>query len=168
MEEVGFIVLIPATLDAISVPLIAGGGICDGRSLIASLALGAAGVNIGTRFMATKDFPIHQDFKNKLIEFDEKDTLLVMKSLKNPSRVLRTAWSEKILEMENKQATLEELAPLISGSVSGAGWRDGAVEEGMYPGGQVIGRIHDLPTMSELVERIVAEAVEAKETIARL
>ncbi|MBW1687756.1 MAG: nitronate monooxygenase, partial [Deltaproteobacteria bacterium] len=112
--------------------------------------------------------PIHEDFKNKLIEFDEKDTLLVMKSLKNPSRVLRTAWSEKILEMENKGATLEDLAPLISGAVSSAGWREGAVKEGMYHGGQVIGRIHDLPTMSELVERIVAEAVEAKEEIARL
>lgn len=168
MEEVGFIVLIPATLDAINVPLIAGGGICDGRSLIATLALGAAGVNIGTRFMATKEFPIHKEFKDKLIEFDEKNTLLVMKSLRNPSRVLRTSWSEKILEMENKGATLEELAPLISGTVSNPGWRDGTVEEGMYPGGQVIGRIHDIPTIPELVERIVAEAVEAKEAIARL
>ena len=72
MEEVGFIVLIPAAIDAISVPLIAGGGICDGRSVIAALALGAAGVNIGTRFMATKDFPIHREFKDKLIEWDEK------------------------------------------------------------------------------------------------
>jgi nitronate monooxygenase len=168
MEEVGFIVLIPAAIDAISVPLIAGGGICDGRSVIASLALGAAGVNIGTRFMATKDFPIHREFKDKLIEWDEKSTLLVMKSLKNPSRVLRTPWSEKIMEMEGRGATLEELAPLISGSVSKFGWRDGTVEEGMYPAGQVIGRIHDAPTMSELVERIVAEAVEAKGMIARL
>ncbi len=164
----GFIVLIPAAIDAISVPLIAGGGICDGRSTIAALALGAAGVNIGTRFMATKDFPIHQEFKDKLVDTDEKDTLIVMKSLKNPSRVLRTSWSEKIIEMEKKGATLEELAPLISGSVSRSGWRDGTVEEGMYPGGQVIGRIHDVPTMRELMDRIVAEALETKEMIARL
>jgi len=168
MEEVGFIVLIPAAIDAVSVPLIAGGGICDGRSMIASLALGAAGVNIGTRFMATKDFPIHREFKDKLIEWDEKNTLLVMKSLRNPSRVLQTPWSERILEAENKGATLEELIPLISGSVSKLGWREGTVEEGMYPAGQVIGRIHDVPTMSELVERIVAEAVETKAMIARL
>jgi nitronate monooxygenase len=168
MEEVGFIVLIPAAIDAISVPLIAGGGICDGRSTIAALALGAAGVNIGTRFMATKDFPIHQEFKDKLVENDEKDTLIVMKSLMNPSRVLRTSWSEQIIEMEKKGATLEELTPLISGSVSRSGWRDGTVEEGMYPGGQVIGRIHDIPTMRELMERIVAEALETKEMIARL
>ena len=168
MEEVGFIVLIPAAIDAISVPLIAGGGICDGRSVIASLALGAAGVNIGTRFMATRDFPIHREFKDKLIEWDEKNTLLVMKSLKNPSRVLRTPWSEKIIEAENKGATLEELIPLISGGISKSGWRDGSVEQGMYPAGQVIGRIHDVPTMSELVERIVAEAAETKAMIARL
>jgi NAD(P)H-dependent flavin oxidoreductase YrpB (nitropropane dioxygenase family) len=168
MEEVGFIVLIPAAIDAISVPLIAGGGICDGRSMIAALALGAAGVNMGTRFMATKDFPIHQQFKDKLVEWDEKSTLLVMKSLKNPSRVLRTAWSEKIMEMEGRGATLEELVPLIAGSVSNLGWRDGTVEEGIYPAGQVIGRIHDIPTMSELVERIVAEAVETKAMIAGL
>ena len=168
MEEVGFIVLIPAAIDAISVPLIAGGGICDGRSVIASLALGAAGVNIGTRFMATKDFPIHREFKDKLIEWNEQNTLLVMKSLKNPSRVLQTPWSEKIIEAENKGATLEELIPLISGSVSKFGWREGTVEEGMYPAGQVIGRIHDVPTMSELVERIVAEAVETKAMIAQL
>ena len=168
MEEVGFIVLIPAAVDAISTPLIAGGGICDGRSMIAALALGAVGVNIGTRFMATEEFPIHKQFKDKLIEADEKSTLIVMKSLKNPSRVLRTSWSEKIMEMESRGATLEELVPLISGGISRAGWRDGTVDQGMYPGGQVIGRIHDVPKIRELVERIVAEAVETKEALARL
>ena len=93
---------------------------------------------------------------------------MVMKSLKNPSRVLKTPWSERIVEAESKGATLEELAPLISGGVSRNGWRDGSVEQGMYPAGQVIGRIHDVPTMRELVERIVAEAAEAKQAIARL
>jgi nitronate monooxygenase len=168
MEEVGFIVLIPAAIDATSIPLIAGGGICDGRSMVAALALGAAGVNIGTRFMATKEFPIHDGFKDMLLSSDEKETLLVMKSLRNPSRVLRTPWSEKIVEMEKEGASLEDLVPLISGSVSRLGWREGTVEEGMYPGGQVIGRIHDVPHIPDLVERIVAEAAETKERIARL
>jgi nitronate monooxygenase len=168
MEEVGFIVLIPAAIDATSIPLIAGGGICDGRSMVAALALGAAGVNIGTRFMATKEFPIHDGFKDMLLTSDEKETLLVMKSLRNPSRVLRTPWSEKIVEMEKEGASLEDLVPLISGSVSRLGWREGTVEEGMYPGGQVIGRIHDVPHIPDLVERIVAEAAETKERIARL
>jgi nitronate monooxygenase len=168
MEEVGFIVLIPAAIDATTIPLIAGGGICDGRSMVAALALGAAGVNIGTRFMATKEFPIHQGFKDLLIACDEKETLLVMKSLRNPSRVLRTPWSAKILEMEGEGATLEQLAPMISGNVSRLGWREGTVDEGMYPGGQVVGRIHDVPSIPELVKRIVEEAVETKEKIARL
>jgi nitronate monooxygenase len=168
MEEVGFIVLIPAAIDATTIPLIAGGGICDGRSVVAALALGAAGVNIGTRFMATREFPIHQGFKDMLISADEKETLLVMKSLRNPSRVLRTPWSAKIVEMENEGASLEELGPLISGSVSRLGWREGKVEEGMYPGGQVVGRIHDVPSILDLVKRIVDEATETKERVARL
>jgi nitronate monooxygenase len=168
MEEVGFIVLIPAALDAVSIPLIAGGGICDGRGTLATLALGAAGVNIGTRFMATREFPIHPGFKNKLVEADEKETLLVMKSLRNPSRVLRTPWSQKIVDMENEGATLEDLVPFISGGISRTGWRDGSVDQGMYPGGQVIGRIHDTPTIAELVKRIVVEAEETKKRIAQL
>jgi nitronate monooxygenase len=168
MEEVGFIVLIPAAIDATTIPLIAGGGICDGRSMVAALALGAAGVNIGTRFMATREFPIHQGFKDLLLECDEKETLLVMKSLRNPSRVLRTAWSARILDMEAQGATLEDLAPLISGSVSRVGWREGTVEEGMYPGGQVVGRIHDLPSIPDLVKRIVEEAEETRERVASL
>jgi NAD(P)H-dependent flavin oxidoreductase YrpB (nitropropane dioxygenase family) len=168
MEEVGFIVLIPAALDAVSIPLIAGGGICDGRGTLATLALGAAGVNIGTRFMATEEFPIHKEFKDKLVEADEKETLLVMKSLKNPSRVLRTPWSQKILDMEGEGATLKELIPFISGGVSKTGWRDGSVEQGMYPGGQVIGRIHDTPTIAELVNRIIVEAEETKKRVAEL
>jgi len=118
--------------------------------------------------MATREFPIHAEFKSKLVEWDEKSTLLVMKSLKNPSRVLRTPWSEKIIEAESQGATLQELIPLISGNVSKLGWREGLVDEGIYPAGQVIGRIHDLPTISELVERIVADAVETKERVARL
>jgi len=168
MEEVGTIVLIPAALDAVERPLIAGGGFCDGRGLVAALALGAAGVNMGTRFMATSDFPIHENTKQKLLESSEADTLLVMKSLRNPSRVLRTAWSEKILEMEERGAGLEELAPFISGRVSRAGWEEGSTEEGMYAGGQVVGRLHDLPTMSELVGQIMTEAAEAKKRVSEL
>ncbi len=165
MEEIGFIVLIPAVLDAIKTPLIAGGGICDGRTLMAALSLGSCGVNIGTRFMNTKEFPIHENFKERVIEASEKETLLAMKSLKNPARVMKTAWTEKILEVENKDGGLEELIPLISGMVSREGWLNGKVDEGMYSYGQVIGRIHDTPTVQELVDRIIAEASEVKERL---
>jgi nitronate monooxygenase len=162
MEDVTTLILIPAALDKINGPLIAGGGFADGRGLMAALALGAAGVNMGTRFMATKECPIHEDFKQKLIETQENETVLVMKSLMNPSRVLKTPGSEKILELEAKSATLEELAPYISGRISAGGWKEGTFDQGMYPGGQVVGRIHDNPTVAELIQSIVDQAVEVK------
>lgn len=165
MEGVTTLVLIPAALDRISRPLIAGGGFCDGRGLIAAMALGAAGVNMGTRFMATKECPIHEDFKQKIIDTPETDTLVILKSLNNPSRVLRTPGAEKVLELENKGATLEEMIPHISGKVSARGWREANFSEGMFPGGQVVGRIRDNPTVAELIQRIIDEALEALEQI---
>jgi len=168
LEEVGTIVLIPKAAESIKAPLIAGGGFCDGKGLIAALAFGAAGVNMGTRFMATAEFPVHESFKKKMISADEKDTLLVMKSLMNPARVMRNPWSEKIIEMESKGATLQDLAPMITGNVSREGWVKGLVDEGMYPGGQVIGRIYDIPTIADLVQRIVDEAMEVQARLAKL
>jgi nitronate monooxygenase len=168
MEEVTTLILIPAALDKMSKPLIAGGGFADGKGLMAALALGAAGVNMGTRFMATQECPIHSDFKQKLIDTPENETVLVMKSLMNPSRVLKTAGSEKILELEAKGASLQELAPFISGRTSAQGWVEGTYDEGMYPGGQVVGRINDNPTVAELIQRIVDEAVEVKEKMDKM
>ena len=112
--------------------------------------------------MATKECPIHSDFKKKLLETPETDTVLVMKSLMNPSRVLKTPGSETILKLEAKGATLEELAPHISGRTSAGGWIEGTFDKGMYPGGQVVGRLHDIPTVAELIQRIVDEAAETK------
>lgn len=165
MEEVTSLVLIPTVLDKITTPLIAGGGFADGKGLMAALALGASAVNFGTRFMATQECPIHSDFKQKLVETPETDTLLVMKSLMNPSRVLKTPGSEKIIELESKGATLEELAPHISGRTSASGWKEGEFDKGMYPGGQVVGRINDVPTVAELIDRIVEEAVAVKKNL---
>lgn len=168
MEEVTTLVLIPTVLDKITTPLIAGGGFADGKGLMAALSLGAAGVNFGTRFMATKECPIHPDFKQKLVDTPETDTLLVMKSLFNPSRVLKTPGSEKIIELESKGASLEELAPYISGRVSASGWKEGAFDKGMYPGGQVVGRINDIPTVAELIQRIIDQAMEVKKNLDKL
>jgi len=165
MEEVTSLVLIPTVLDKITTPLIAGGGFADGKGLVAALSLGASGVNFGTRFMATQECPIHPDFKQKLVDTPETDTLLVMKTLMNPSRVLKTPGSEKIIELESKGATLEELSPHISGRTSAAGWSEGEFDKGMYPGGQVVGRINDVPTVSELIQRMVDEAAEAKKSL---
>jgi NAD(P)H-dependent flavin oxidoreductase YrpB (nitropropane dioxygenase family) len=165
MEEVTTLVLIPAVLDRVKRPLISGGGFADGRGLMAALALGAAGVNMGTRFMATKECPIHPEIKRKMLEMQETETVLVMKSLKNPTRVFLTPGAQKILELEAKGASLEELAPHIAGAVSRKGWKEGVLDEGMYSGGQVVGRIHDIPTVAELMQRIVAEATETKKRL---
>jgi len=168
LEEVGFIVLIPAVLDVIKTPLIAGGGICDGRTFMAALSLGACGVNIGTRFMNTKEFPIHENFKSRVVENAATETVLAMKTLGNPARVMKTPWTEKIVQMENAGSSIEELFPMVSGMLSREGWLNGEVEKGMYSYGQVMGRIHDNPTVQELVDRILAEAGERREELNRL
>jgi NAD(P)H-dependent flavin oxidoreductase YrpB (nitropropane dioxygenase family) len=165
LEEVGFIILIPAALDVLKTPLIAGGGICDGRTFLSALALGACGVNIGTRFMNTREFPIHENFKNRVLDTEATETILTMKSLGNPCRAMKTSWTENIVEMEKNGATLEELFPLISGAVSREGWDTGDVEKGMYAFGQAMGRIHDIPTVQELVDRLLFEAHERRDQL---
>jgi nitronate monooxygenase len=168
MEEVTTLVLIPTVLDKITTPLIAGGGFADGKGMMAALALGADMVNIGTRFMATLECPIHTDFKQKLVETPETETLLVMKSMNNPSRVLKTPATEKIIELESKGASLQELAPYISGRASASGWQDGTFDQGMYPGGQSVGRINDVPTVAELIDRMIDEAKTVKGRLDKL
>jgi len=158
MEDVTSLVLVPAVWDAIKAPLIAGGGFCDGRTLVAALAMGAQGVNMGTRFMSTEECPIHPDAKQAIVDARENDTMIVMRAYKNPSRVLRTPWSEKVLEMENKGATIEALSSYISGDAGRKGWQQGNVLEGMMGMGQVAGRIHDIPNVSEVIQSIVEEA----------
>jgi NADH:quinone reductase (non-electrogenic) len=168
MEKVTSLILIPKAADQVHIPLIAGGGFCDGRSLVAALALGADGVNIGTRFIATRECPAHQAFKDKILQSNETETVLVMESLMNPARVLKTPWSEKIIEMERHGASLEELTPLISGRVSRQGWAAGNLNQGMYPAGQVIGRINDIPTVADLIKRIMEEALETRDRLNKL
>lgn len=168
MEKVTSLILIPKAADQVDVPLIAGGGFCDGRSVAAALALGADGVNIGTRFIATQECPAHPIFKEKFIASQETDTVLVMESLMNPARVLKTPWSEKIVEMERQGATLEDLIPMISGMLSRKGWTDGLLTEGIYPAGQVIGRINDIPTVADLIQRIMEEAIETRKRLDQL
>ena len=162
MEGVTSLVLIPQAVDAVEKPLIAGGGFADGRAMVVALALGASGVNMGTRFMATKECPIPDSVKEKMVESPETSTLLVMQSLGNPARALRTPWTEKIVEMESSGATLEDLTPMITGQAGRKGWQEGNLEQGIMPVGQAIGRIKDVPSVAELMERIIGEAKEVK------
>jgi len=159
-EDVTSLVLIPLTVDAVEIPVIASGGFGDGRGLVAALALGASGINMGTRFMATQECAIHSRVKEWLVKSAERDTMLVMRSLRNTERVLRNATAEKVVEMENRSATLEELASLLSGKRGLELYETGALDRGLVACGQVIGLVHDIPTVKELIERIIKEAEE--------
>jgi nitronate monooxygenase len=157
-EDVGGLVLVPAAASALKVPIIASGGIGDARGLVAALALGAEGVNMGTRFMLTKEAPTHQNVKDWLLKFTERDTLLLLRAFRNTERVARTPSSEKALEMERSGASIQEMRPVLSGTRGQSMMQHGIVDEGIMSVGQCIGLINDIPTVKEVVDRIIKEA----------
>jgi len=157
-EEVTSLVRIPIVVDAVKIPVIAAGGIADARGFVAALALGAEGVLIGTRFMASKECPIHPNVKQWMLQLGEADTILIQKSIKNASRVVRTEHTEKILEMENRGATLEELLPMISGQRGRNAYDIGDISGASISVGQCVGLIHDVPSVKEIIDGIISEA----------
>ncbi|TRZ94027.1 MAG: nitronate monooxygenase [Dehalococcoidia bacterium] len=159
-EDITSLILIPLTADALEIPVVASGGFGDGRGLVAALALGAEGVNMGTRFMATQESPIHARVKEWLVQASERDTVLLLRSLRNTERILRNPAAEKILEMEKQGATLEELAPFITGKEGEKLLETGDLDKGLLGVGQVVGLIHDIPTVKQLIDGIVHEAEE--------
>jgi NAD(P)H-dependent flavin oxidoreductase YrpB (nitropropane dioxygenase family) len=158
MDDVTTLVLVPRTVDELSIPVIAGGGFGDGRGFMAALSLGAEGVLMGTRFMLSQECPLHPDIKQRLLEASEKDTLMIMRSIKNPERVVATAFARRILEMEEKGTTLEELLPLIDGLRQKRALDKGEADQAMIPCGQVVGLLRDLPTIKEIINGIIKEA----------
>ncbi|MGA1846092.1 NAD(P)H-dependent flavin oxidoreductase [Deferribacter abyssi] len=157
-DDVTSLILIPRAVDELDIPVIASGGFGDARGFVAALALGAEGVNMGTRFVATKEAPVHENIKQILIEAKETDTMLVERSLKNTVRVLKNKHAEKILEMEKNGATLQELAPLLSGLRGLEAIKTGNADDALFACGQVVGLINDIPTVKELIDDIVNEA----------
>ena len=158
MDDVTSLVLIPISVDAVSIPVIAGGGIADARGFVAALALGAEGVLMGTRFMASKECALHPEIVQWLLQARETDTLIIERSIKNAARVMKTDFAQRVLEMEEKGATLEELLPMISGDRSKRSYISGDVNDATIACGQVVGLIHDLPTVRESIEGIINEA----------
>jgi nitronate monooxygenase len=165
MLDITTFVLVPATVNALSIPVIAGGGIADARGFVAALSLGAEGVVMGTRFMATHEAPLHPNFKQWLLRAKETDTMLVMRSLRNTHRVLRNKAAEKELEMEERGASLEELLTIIGGEQTEKAFFKGDIEEGLGLGGQVVGLINDIVSVKEVIDGIV---IGAKEILQRL
>ncbi|MCU0559489.1 MAG: nitronate monooxygenase [Desulfobacterales bacterium] len=160
-DDVTTLILVPLARDAVDLPLIASGGFADGRGLAAALALGADGINMGTRFVATREAPVHENMKLALIRRRETDTRLIMRSLRNTERVLHNRAAEKVLEIEGRGNTrIEELIPYVSGRVGRQMLQDGDVDKATWAAGQCIGLIRDIPTCRELLDRIMAEAEE--------
>jgi nitronate monooxygenase len=144
---------------------VAAGGFADGRGLVAALALGADAVLMGTRFMATKECQGHPAWKEWMVNAVETDTACILKSINNPSRVAKNAVAAKVMEMEARGATLEELLPIISGGLGGALFDDGKLDSQLARVGQVVGLIHDVPTVKEFIDRTIEEAVQARERL---
>ena len=159
-DDIGLIVLLPATVDAVDVPVIASGGMADGRSLVAALALGADAVNMGTRFLATVEAKIHENVKRAIVENSERDTVLVGRTLRNTARVARNAISEQVAEIQKDPTkTFADVRDLMAG-VRGREnvLQGGDLDGGIWTTGQSQALIHDIPTCAELVRNIMAQA----------
>jgi nitronate monooxygenase len=158
-DDIPGLVLIPAAADKVKIPMIASGGFGDGRGLVAALALGADGINMGTRFCATVEAPIHDRVKQLMVDNDERGTNLIFRSLKNTGRVGKNSVSDKVVEILKKpDAKFEDVAHLVKGAQGRVALETGDLDAGLIWAGQVQGLIHDIPTCAELIQRIVREA----------
>ncbi|UCD68356.1 MAG: nitronate monooxygenase [Betaproteobacteria bacterium] len=159
-DDIPNFILLPRAADELEIPFVASGGMADGRSLVGALAMGADGMNMGTRFMATKEAPIHENVKQALVAATELDTRLVMRPLRNTERVLNNAATERLLDKEKRLGSdikfddiMEEVAGVYPKVMI-----DGEMDVGVWSCGMVTGLIHDVPTCKELIDRIMAEA----------
>lgn len=162
-SDTGTMVLVPQVVDAVSIPVIASGGIGDGRGLMAALSLGAEGIEMGTRFIATKEcVHAHQIYKNSLINGDENSTVVIKKSIGAPARAIANKWTQKIIDIEKNNGGYDELKEYISGMANKRYIYDGNIEEGFAWAGQVMGLISDIPSVNEFITRTVIEAEEIR------
>jgi nitronate monooxygenase len=159
-DDTSSLVLARATVQALSIPVVIGGGFADAEGFVAALALGADGVLMGTRFMATKECPAHAAFKDWLVRASETDTLVTQRSIRAPSRNLRNGPAQKVQDMERQGATLEELLTVTAGQNSTRVYFEGDLEAGLAECGQVVGIIHDVPTVKEVIDGIISGATE--------
>ncbi|HTP76409.1 MAG TPA: nitronate monooxygenase family protein [Rhizomicrobium sp.] len=158
-EDIGGLVLFPVTTAKLKIPVIASGGIADARGLVAALALGCEGANMGTRFMATKEAPIHQKVKEALVANDERATDMIFRTMHNSSRVARNAISQQVVEIERRGgAKFEDVRELVAGTRGGKVYDTGDTDYGIWSAGQTQGLIHDIPSCKDLMARIVTEA----------
>lgn len=159
-DDIPNMILLPRAAEELKIPFVASGGMADGRSLVAALALGADGINMGTRFVATQEAPVHERVKQAIVAASELDTRLVMRPLRNTERVLNNAAVERLLEKERRlgsELKFEDIYNEVAG-VYPAIMQRGEMDAGAWSCGMVVGLIHDIPTCKELIDRIMAQA----------
>jgi nitronate monooxygenase len=160
-DDIGGLILIPAAADKVKIPMIASGGFGDARGLVAALALGAEGVNMGTRFMATVESPIHQKVKEQIVANDERQTNLIFRTMHNTARVAKNSVSDQVVAIERAGgAKFEDVKDLVAGVRGKVVYEAGDPDYGIWSAGQVQGLIHDIPTCAELIGRMMREAEE--------
>ncbi len=157
-DDIPGLILIPAAADKVKIPMIASGGFGDARGLVAALALGAEGINMGTRFCATKEAPIHENFKQAMVANDERATELLFRSYRNTARVAKNSIAQEAVAIEREGKPFEAIAHLVRGARGREGLLSGDTEHGIWTAGMVQGIIHDVPGAAELVQRIMSEA----------
>jgi nitronate monooxygenase len=158
-DDIPGLILIPTAADRVKIPLLASGGFGDGRGLVAALSLGAEGINMGTRFCATVEAPIHENVKKAYLANDERGTNLIFRNFKNTARVGKSAVSDEVVRrLAEPDAKFEHVATLVAGAAGREVLRTGDLSVGMFWAGMVQGLIDDIPTCSDLISRIVAEA----------
>ena len=157
-DDIPGLILIPAAADKVKIPILASGGFGDGRGLVAALALGADGINMGTRFCATVEAPIHDAFKQAMVTADERATDLIFRTYRNTARVARNGISQQVVAAENEGKPFTEVADLVKGVRGREGLQTGDTEHGIWSAGMIQGLIHDIPTCQDLVGRIVRDA----------
>ena len=164
-DDVGGLVLIPAAARQVKIPLVASGGIADGRGMAAALVLGAEGVNMGTRFCATQEAPIHDHIKQALVSATERQTWLIFRTLHNTGRVLKNAISDEVVATEQRPGGCEfgDIRHLVAGTRGREALQTGQVDGGLVWAGQVVGLIEDIPSCEALIQRMVAECLERLE-----
>lgn len=157
-EDIPGLVLFPAAARALKVPVVASGGLADGQGLAAALALGCDGINMGTRFLATKEAQIHDNIKQKIVEMDETQTQVIFRSFRNTARVYRNSVSQKVAEIEAAGGKFEDVHEYVSGTNQDKAWFTGDIEAGMVTAGMSGAFVDDVPSCKEVVDRIVTDA----------
>lgn len=158
-DDIPGLILIPAAADKVTIPMLASGGFGDGRGLIAALSLGAEGINMGTRFCATKEAPIHDNVKQAYLDNDERGSFLIFRNFKNTARVGKSEVSEEVVRrLAQPDAKFADVQELVAGTAGRELLKTGDLSKGVFWAGMVQGLIHDIPTCQQLIDRIIAEA----------